>query len=166
MSATSSAEVGRNDGVTRRRMAFLAMMTLAMLVACGGDGSGATDDLAVTDAWMRPTPAGQSTVALYATVTNDGATPTTLRSVRTDLCAETQLHMTTTDAAGVARMSPLDDGILIPAGTSVVLGPGGLHVMCLGIGHAIAEGDTEAATFAFDDTEATVDVTVSNESEP
>ena len=50
----------------------------------------------------------------------------------------------------VMKMRQLPDGIEIPAGATVELKPGGLHVMFMKIKHPLAEGDTFKATLNFE----------------
>lgn len=46
-------------------------------------------------------------------------------------------------------MSPLAEGIAIGPKSSVVLGPGGLHVMCLDVTQELAEGSSTELTLEF-----------------
>lgn len=57
--------------------------------------------------------------------------------------------MSTIDDAGVMRMSMATDGIAIPPQASVILGPGGLHIMCLGVDDPLELGDTAEVTLTF-----------------
>ena len=63
---------------------------------------------------------------------------------------EVSLHETTTDDMGVARMSHID-GLDLPAGETVTLKPGGLHIMFMGLdGDPFEEGEKIPATLTFE----------------
>jgi len=68
----------------------------------------------------------------YMTITNTGSTDDVLKEVRVDGIPRVELHLSETDENGVARMAK-QDGITIPAGETVTLKPGGLHVMFMGL---------------------------------
>lgn len=86
----------------------------------------------------------------YMTITNAGATNDRLVEVRTATIARVELHLSETDANGVARMTK-QDGIEVPAGGSVTLEPGALHVMFMGLnGDPFEAGETVAATLVFE----------------
>jgi copper(I)-binding protein len=101
------------------------LVAIGLLVAaCGGDGG-----ITVDDAWGRPSPMEATNAAFYMNITG-GDGDDTLISASSESCAVTELHETTmTD--GVMSMQERPDGIAIPSGETVVLEPGGLHVMCL-----------------------------------
>ena len=56
-------------------------------------------------------------------------------------------------------MNEMEDGILIPAGETVDLMPGGLHVMLMELENDLVEGETVALTLEFDD-ETTIELDV------
>ncbi len=51
---------------------------------------------------------------------------------------------------GVMQMRPLPDGLPIPAGATVVLQPGGYHIMFISIKHGVKPGDIIHATLTFE----------------
>ena len=121
--------------------------------SCGGDDAqpavaAAVGQISISDAWARPTPGEGTNTAIYLTVSNDGDDADTLMAADGAACGVTELHMTTIED-DVMRMTPLTDGILIPARSSVTLGPGGLHVMCIGVTDALVEGAATEVTLDF-----------------
>ena len=61
-----------------------------------------------------------------------------------------QVHRTTVDDNGVARMSEAAGGELeISAGDSLLLAPNGLHLMCTGLSAPFDDGDTAEVTLVF-----------------
>ncbi len=84
----------------------------------------------------------------FLTITNAGDQDDTLIGIRADF-PRVELH-TTEFTDGVARMMHLD-AIPVPAGETVSLEPGGLHVMFMGLrGNPLEEGETIPATLIFE----------------
>ncbi|UOA33013.1 hypothetical protein DSM110093_02823 [Sulfitobacter sp. DSM 110093] len=99
----------------------------------------------------------------YLTITNNGDKSDRLLAVSAEGFDEVSLHETTTDDMGVARMSHVE-GINLPAGETVTLKPGGLHVMFMGLdGDPFEEGEKIPATLTFEKA-GTLDVTFNVES--
>lgn len=136
-----------------RRGLAASMLVVSLLAGCGGGGAtggtGRTGDIAISSAWVRPGPGGGTTTAFYMTIENTGTEGDTLLGATSPRCEEAELHEST-EQDGVMQMRPLTDGIAVPAGTSVVLGPVGLHVMCLGVGNALESGQTAPLTLRFE----------------
>lgn len=99
----------------------------------------------------------------YLTITNGGDTADRLISITAEGFDEVSLHETTTDDMGVARMSHVKD-IELPAGETVTLVPGGLHIMFMGLdGDPFEVGEKIPATLTFEKA-GTLDVTFNVES--
>lgn len=152
------------------RAALLALIILAGLglAACGDDNGGddvaadgvdttttaatadevACDDLAAVGATVR-LPPGENT-AVYVELTNNGTVDTALVGATADFAADYELHETTMED-GVLEMRPVEpQRIELAAGGTVVLEPGGLHVMAMGVTTELAEGDIVEVTLEFD----------------
>ncbi len=115
-------------------------------------------DLTIADAFSYATPARAG--AAYMTITNDGDSPDRLIGAEVDF-AEAQLHESSMDSGGVMRMQHLMDGIPVPAGETVTLARGGLHVMMMGLEAPLEPGDSFPLTLSFEqagDIEVEVDV--------
>ena len=85
----------------------------------------------------------------YLTITNGGDTDDILLAVEADF-PRVMLH-TTEMQDGVARMKHLADGVVLPAGETVMLMPGGTHVMFMGLnGDPFEVGEAIAATLMFE----------------
>ncbi len=87
--------------------------------------------------------------AIYMHIENMGDQADTLISVTTDVSDDAQIHQTTVDAAGVAKMEHLEGGLEIPAKGSVDLAPGGYHIMMMNLKHPLATGETVQVTLNF-----------------
>ena len=84
--------------------------------------------------------AGARSAAAYMAISNEGATAIRLIGIESAAAKKITLHNTEHGNDGVARMQPVA-GIEIPAGETVVLEPGGLHVMLMGLTGPLKEGD-------------------------
>lgn len=84
----------------------------------------------VEDAWVGEVPPSSPVAAAYMTIRNDGTVDDKLLSVTTNISGHTMIHETVIDENGVARMDMVD-ALVIPAGKSVTLKPGGTHVMLM-----------------------------------
>jgi len=93
--------------------------------------------------------AGAKSAAAYMAISNEGAAGERLIGIETPAAKKTSLHTTEHGSDGVARMQPVA-GIEIPAGETVVLEPGGLHVMLMGLTAPLKEGDMVPSTFVFE----------------
>lgn len=88
-------------------------------------------DLVVDHPIARATTATAMTSAGYFMITNNGTADDTLLGVEADFPRVT-IHDTTVEN-GVATMSHIEGGVVIPAGESVLFEPGGKHVMFMGL---------------------------------
>lgn len=85
------------------------------------------------------------------TIENTGSQVDALTRVESGACGVTELHESSMDDAGVMRMRPVDGGrIELPAGGTVTLKTGGLHVMCLQKTQALAVGEKIPLTLVFE----------------
>src|SRR6476661_709821 len=95
----------------------------------------------IADTWARATPKGASAAAGYMTVTNNGAAPDRLSCVSSDASAKCQIHSMTMEN-GVMKMRPVEGGLDVKAGESVMLKPAGVHLMFLDLKHPLEQGKT------------------------
>jgi periplasmic copper chaperone A len=105
--------------------------------------------LTVVDVRARPAPLEGGNGAAYLTVLNGLDVPVRLASVAGDMAAAVELHETVDDN-GVMKMEPHPEGFEIPAGGTLVLKPGGKHVMLLGLVKPLAPGDSIDLTLNFE----------------
>ncbi len=97
-----------------------------------------------------PAPAASAKAAAgYMAIANNGPTPDRLIGVETPAAASATLHTTEHGADGVARMAHLP-ALVIPAEDTVVLAPGGMHVMLMGLTAPLTEGEMVPATLVFE----------------
>lgn len=92
----------------------------------------------------------------FLTIENTGTEPDRLISAASDIADDTQIHEMAMQG-DVMKMRQLADGLEIPAGETVVLAPGGFHIMFMGLKQALVEGETITVTLTFEKA-GTVDV--------
>ncbi len=104
--------------------------------------------LAITGLWARATPPGAPTAAGYLTVANPSATADRLLAIASPAAATAEIHEMRMEN-DLMIMRPAAGGVEIPAGGTVTLAPGGLHVMFVGIGAGFRVGETIPVTLTF-----------------
>jgi len=99
--------------------------------------------------WARPTQPGQQNGAVYLkTVVNRGKDGDRLVRASTPVAERVELHTMSMDG-NVMRMREVAD-IPVPAGQTVKLEPGGLHLMLMGLKQPLKLGDTFPVTLEFE----------------
>lgn len=120
------------------------LLLLSALVACRGEG------IEADGVWGRVSPMAATNGAFYMELTNNGGEDDALVAVRADGCDAVELHESRLDENGVMRMNPVEGGeIPLPAGETVELRPGGLHVMCIGMTNPFTLGQIIPLTLVF-----------------
>lgn len=136
---------------------------LAALASCVALIAGpvmAEGPIALDAPFLRAAPPGAPVVGGYVMITNEGEADDTLVAARTDAAGRVELHEMVTDG-DVMRMREMEGGIPVPAGETVVLRPGGLHLMLMELEGAIPAGETRDVTLTFESgAEATMAFTV------
>ena len=84
---------------------------------------------------------------VYMTLSNKGATADTLLSIATPVAAMAMLHQSKDDG-GISSMAEMSD-LEIPAGQSVEMKPGGLHIMLMGLKSPLKKGGSVKITLTF-----------------
>ena len=127
---------------------WLFLLLIGVLSACSAINSSA---LTVQDAWARPSPQGAPAAAFYMTIVNSSGGEDVLLHASSDACDVIEIHRTSVDEEGVMRMAPVEGGrLVIPAGETALLEPGGLHLMCVGLQQPLIEGQQASLALAFE----------------
>lgn len=139
----------------------LSIATLALtLLAAAPPVFAGGEDVVIEDAWSRASIGTSRPGVTYMTLRNIGPEPVVVTGLRTDLAMMPMIHATTTDAQGVTRMSHMEE-VQIPAGETVALAPGGLHVMLMDLQRPMVEGESYSLSVIFaDGTEASIEVPI------
>ena len=129
------------------------LASVLMLAGCAAPGS-----VEITNAWVK---SGDMSVqggmsAVYGTITNNSDKDITLIGGTTPVAGLVEVHeMAMND--GQMQMQAIEGGLVIPAGQSAVLAPGGNHLMLMMLQGDIVAGQTIAVTF---DLEGAEDITL------
>ena len=86
----------------------------------------------ITQPWARATPKAASTGAAYLTVANGGTAPDRLSCIASDVSATCQIHSMIMDN-GVMKMRPVESGLEIKPGETVMLKPSSFHIMLVNL---------------------------------
>lgn len=119
---------------------------LLLLVFLAGPALAQESPIHVADAKARPTAPG-GTGVVYMTVMNHGAADDDLTGLSTPIADKAEMHRTT-DTNGVSRMDAVAD-LPLKANGAVDFGPGGLHVMLMGLKQPLKIGDSFPLTLTF-----------------
>ena len=150
-------------------------LTVVTLVAIGVSGCGDDDgagvesaDVVVSDAWARSSPAGVADGVAYMTVESPVDDQLVGVAVSADVAASVALHETMvvdgTGTDGTATETSAHDmtddmaaemtmrhisAVVLPAGETVNLAPGGLHVMLVDLAGPLESGSSFDLTLTF-----------------
>ncbi len=103
--------------------------------------------ITVQNAWARATSPSQKVGGVFLTLTDHGPADRLL-SATSPMGDMVELHETIDDS-GVMKMRPVP-ALPIASGETVVLKPGGYHLMVMGLKHALAKGSSFPLTLTFE----------------
>jgi copper(I)-binding protein len=128
---------------------FSRLLAMALLIASGSVAAQAIDEVTFNDPYVRGVPPGQPNSAAFMQIVNKGSSDHALVSGSSPASEEVELH-THTMEGGMMRMRQVEK-IELPAGQTVSLQPGGLHVMLIGLKQELAPGEEVELTLIFED---------------
>ena len=105
--------------------------------------------LRIENAWTRQTPPGARAGGGYVTITNTGEEVDRLIGGSAPFAERFELHEMSV-ADGGMRMKEIEGGLAIGPGETVVLEPGGAHLMFLGLTEPPVAGSKVAVTLRFE----------------
>jgi copper(I)-binding protein len=140
--------------------AILAVALLLILVGAATAHEFSSKDITVSHPWARATPGGVTVGGAYFEVKAAPGPGDRLIGARSAVAGSMEVHSHSIEN-GVAKMRRVD-GLPIKGGESVVLKPGGYHVMLLDLKKPLKEGDLLKFTLSFEkagdiEVEATVE---------
>ncbi|MEQ1800993.1 MAG: copper chaperone PCu(A)C [Gammaproteobacteria bacterium] len=126
------------------------LLTLALLATLASGLSVGADTATVTieKAWARATPPGVPVGAGYMTIRNRGKDNDQLIAVSSPAAGAVQVHQSLM-VNGEAQMRE-QKALLVPAGGSLVLEPGGYHLMLLDLTAPLVAGKRVPVTLQFE----------------
>jgi copper(I)-binding protein len=126
--------------MNRVRALLFILLVLGMAIGCSSgettEPSAAettSGEMEIHEAWGRTSPMAAQNGAFYMNLVNNTSEDDALTGATTDACDVVELHEMYMKENDVMGMRPVEGGqIPVPAGQTVELKPGGLHVMCIG----------------------------------
>lgn len=141
---------------------FTAAVAASLLLS-----TAALAEIMVRDAYVRSSTPSSPTGAAFMGLTNSGAEDDRLVAASSDVAGRVELHTHTEDANGVMRMGEVEGGIPVPAGKTVMLKRGGLHVMFMGLTAPLVQDSEIDVTLTFEKAGAVqVKIPVDHERKP
>ena len=111
---------------------------MVVLAGCGGATLSSAPKIVVSSA-RTPLPASPDVGAAYLTIKNESSEPDVLLSATTDVAAQTMVHHDIT--SGITETMAPAGPVTIGPGKSLVLEPGGYHIMMMNLTRHLAVGD-------------------------
>lgn len=127
----------------------LTLILAMLLAACSTAPAG--PQIKVEEAWGRPSTQMMMTGAFYMNLKNSGGAADKLTGAMSTACGVVELHETYKTPEGAMGMRPVPGGFIeVPAGKTIELKPGGMHVMCIDKKEAFAPGAKVPLTLKFE----------------
>lgn len=126
---------------------FSAAAGLAVVLTLSAAPAWAAD-ITVTEAWSRASAGKARAGAGFMQITNSGAEDDRLVAASAPVSPAAELHTHIRDG-DVMRMRQVE-AIDVPAGQTVTLQPGGLHIMFLPLNEPLRQGQTFDVTLTFE----------------
>ena len=131
----------------RHAIALMAVMC-GLAGLAGAEPAANIGGITIREAWARATMGQTGTSAVYMTLeASDGQGDRLVAAASPD-AGRAELHISIMED-GVAKMRPLA-AIEVALGEPTVLEPGGPHVMLVGLGRKLVEGDTLPLSLTFE----------------
>jgi copper(I)-binding protein len=133
--------------------ALAPLLALVFAAACGDSQQHGSEqappsgELSIEQPWAAPTPSGVDVSAGYLVIRNQTASDDRLLSATSGRAERVEVHEMTMD--GAVMQMRLVESPTIPAGQSLTLAPGGMHLMFYGVAEPFAEGQDIPVELAF-----------------
>ncbi len=129
---------------------FVSVLVFGVFSAFSSVFAGsAADAVSIVDPYVRAMPPGQPTSAGFLGLKNNSDQDHAVVAVEGAVAKAVELH-THTMEDGIMHMSQVER-VDVPAGQVVMLQPGGLHVMFMGLKKNLIPGDSVSVTLVFED---------------
>lgn len=122
---------------------IFAALTLCFVAS----SASAESDIQIQNLWVQAAPPGVKVLAAYLEIKNSGKQQRVLTGVSSPVFGQIGIHRSVIHG-NMAHMEHLKE-LAIPADASVVLQPGGLHLMLMDAKKPLQAGDQIPMTFIF-----------------
>ncbi len=126
-----------------------ALMAVAFSFAPAAAQEAQVGDLVISEGWARESVGPARTGVAYLELHNQGRTAVSVTGAASNTARAVELHQTIKDG-DVMRMRPVD-ALDIAPGETVVLQPGGRHLMFMGLKKPFRPGMTVGVTLSLSD---------------
>ena len=127
-----------------RRHRWLSLLSAAFVAVASAS---AAAEVVVSDAWVRGTVAGQKVTGAFMRLTS--TTDVTLIGAASPAAKIVEVHEMRQEN-GVMKMAAVPR-LALAAGKTVLLQPGGYHVMLMDLTQPLSDGDSVPITLTFED---------------
>jgi copper(I)-binding protein len=150
--------------IFRTATVALVIVGLSTVAACTNQPA-ASGSITVTGAWARNSPAVATAGAVYMSISNGGSAQDDLTGASVDpsIAANVEIHETVAAGSGMGTDEPMMEmrpveSVVVPAGQTVALEPGGYHIMLLDLAAPLQIGEQIDLTLVFENA-GEIDVT-------
>jgi periplasmic copper chaperone A len=134
----------------RRALVFAGMVLIALLWTGRATAQEyRSGSIAIGNPWSRATPPSAQVGGGYFSITNSGAEDDRLVAVRSPVARSVEVHEMKMDGS-IMRMRALENGLVIPAKTTVNLESGSYHLMFIDLTAGFVRGARIPATLVFE----------------
>jgi copper(I)-binding protein len=127
------------------RLIYCFVFCLSMPFGLAASASG----FSVEDAYMRVMPPGRTATAAYLSVTNNHDKACSIIGGSSAMAAKLEIHQQLM-SDGMMKMRPVT-AVTVAAGETLVLQPGGFHLMLLGVETALVVGEAHDMSLQTED---------------
>lgn len=124
--------------------ALVALIALTLVACSTGASTTNSDSLAATDTWAKAAESGMT--AAFGQITNSSKNDILIVSATSPAAAKVELHEVVD-----STMRQVDGGLVVPAGSTLTLQPGGFHLMFMGLTAPLVAGDDVSITLTLGD---------------
>lgn len=132
------------------RKTLLLFLSISLFLT----GCASSSDVVAQDLWVKSSEMSTrgGMTAVYGTLTNNSSQDVVLVGGATEIAGVVEVHEMSM-IGGEMMMQEIDGGLVIPAGKSIVLEPGGNHLMLMMLTDDLEAGEEISVTFDFDGAE-------------
>lgn len=138
-----------HSSLNRFKTPLIALCAALLLAPCVQAHGVTAGDLEIIHPNIIAPAASAKSAGGYMGIANEGTTDDRLIGIEVPSVQRSELHTTEHSADGVARMMHVE-AIDIPAGETVLLERGGMHIMLMGLAGPMTEGQMVPATLIFE----------------